>query len=194
MSRRSKLVYLLSLNAILASAVVALVTAVLTGDADSSGRLASCDTEGTTAREGFVPLNNSLGTIGEAEAYICHDIVYPREIADWRIEHISASRSGPAASVGSGLGFASVTLDYILPGGSHADLRIEVSPFHIDPILYGIVDEVEIMGAKANLIQGRDLALVILQWETDGYSFYTEARLAGGFDLPQLYAILNSIR
>jgi hypothetical protein len=192
MSRRSKLVYLLSLNAILASAIVALVTVLLT-DGSGPGDLANCGTSGEVTRESFVPLNNSLETISDAEAYICHDIVYPRDTAHWKIEHISASRSGPAAYVGRGLGFASVTLDYILPN-SRADLRIEVSPFRIDPIVYGIVDQVEVMGAEANLIQGNDPSIVIVQWEADGYSFYTEAHLDGEFDLPQLLAILNSIR
>jgi len=194
MSRRSKLVYLLSINAILASAFAALVTVLLTGGSGASQRLVNCDDEGSATRQGFVPLNEGLDTIREAEAYICHDIVYPRETAGWKIEHISASRSGPAAYVGRGNGFASVTLDYILPADNHADFRIEVSPFQIAPIEYGIVDQVEIMGAEANLIRGNDPSLVIVQWEADGYSFYVEATLAGGFDLPQLLAILNSIR
>jgi hypothetical protein len=194
MSRRSKLVYLLSLNAILASAIVALVTVLLTDGSGSSRRLANCDDDGPVTSQAFVPLNDSLETISDAEAYICHDIVYPRDTANWKMEHISASRSGPAAYVGRGLGFASVTLDYVLPRSSNADLRIEVSPFQIDPIVYGIVDQVEIMGADANVIQGNDPSVVIVQWEADGYSFYTEAHLVGEFDLPQLFAILNSIR
>ena len=194
MSRSSKLAYLLSLNAILASAIVVLVTVLLTNGSSGGERLASCDDDGLVTRQGVVPLNGSMGTIREAEAYICHDIVYPRETADWKIEHISATRSGPAAYVGRGNGFASVTLDYVLPGSTNADFRVEVSPFEIAPIMFGVVDKVEIMGAEANVIQGNDPSLVIVQWEADDYSFYAEATLAGGFDLPQLFAILNSIR
>jgi hypothetical protein len=192
-SRRTKLVYLASLNAILASALVALATVLLASGA-SPDRASRCDPDGSITREGFVPVNNALSSIAEAEDFICHDIVYPREFAGWQLEQISASRSGPAAYVGRGLGFASVTLHYTRPPGDDPALRIEVSPFRIDPIAYGVVDQVEIMGVTANLIQGPDPDLAILQWEAEGFSFYAEAKLTDGFGLPDLYAILNSIK
>lgn len=190
MSRRSKLVYLLSLNAILASAIVALVT-LLVASSQPPYRASVCAPD---AGQSTLPASDALGSVAEAEAFICHDVAYPRDTGPLELEQISASRSGPAASVGRGLGFASVTLDYALPGNEGADLRIEVSPFRIDPVLYGIVDRVEIMGAEANVIQGKDPSLFIVQWEANGFSFYTEARLAASFGLPDLYTILNSIR
>ena len=110
------------------------------------------------------------------------------------VENISASRSGPAALVGRGIGFASVTLDYTLLNEEDADMRIEVSPFVIDPVTYGIVDHVQIMDSQAKLIQGLDESHYIMQWQADGFSFYVEANLTDDFDLTQLYEILNSIR
>lgn len=194
MSRRSKLVYLWSFNAILASAVVALVT-ILLSTAGSAEHVGACGVAGESpTREGFIPVNSSFDSIAEAEAFICHDVVHPRSTPGWVMEHISASRSGPAAYVGRGLGFASVTLDYQQLNSPAADLRIEVSPYHIDPIGVGTADEVEIMGTQASLIQGLNPNHYVMQWEADGYSFYVEARLTDGFGLPELYRVLNSIR
>jgi hypothetical protein len=194
MSRRSKLVYLWSFNAILASAVVALVTILLAGGG-AAERTAACGVTGESpTQEGFLPVNSSFDSIAEAEAFICHDVVSPHSTPGWVMENISASRSGPAAYVGRGLGFASVTLDYQQLTNPDADLRIEVSPYRIDPIGNGTADQVKIMGTRANLIQGLDENHYVLQWEADGYSFYVEARLTDGFGLPELYHVLNSIR
>jgi hypothetical protein len=194
MRRRSRLIYLCSLNAILASAVVALVTIVLAGGG-SAQRTALCGgADGPATRDGFIPVNDSFDSVTAAERFICHSVAYPRSTPGWDIEHIGASRSGPAAYVGRGLGFASVTLDYMQPDNPAADLRIEVSPYHIDPVSYGIVDEVEIMGSPAKLIEGVDRTHNVMQWEAEGFSFYVEARLTDGFGLPELYKVLNSIR
>lgn len=195
MKRRSAVIYLLCLNAIVASIGVVLVTLLLTAGQPAEGRLAQCDASGDppVASGGLVPVSNALESIDEAEAFICHDIVYPREAHGWLMEQISASRSRPAADVGRGLGFASVTLDYQRLY-SDADLRIEVSPFRIDPIVYGIVGQVQIMGSQANVIQGKDPSRVYLQWEADGFSFFSEAQITDDFGLNDLYAILNSIR
>jgi hypothetical protein len=173
---------------------VALVTLLLVSGDSAADRLATCAEAGAPSfSDGFMPNSTGFESIEEAEAFICHEIVYPRATGGWIIEHVSASRSRPAADIVRGIGFASVTLDYgRIQGG--ADLRIEVSPFRIDPVLYGIVDRIEIMGAQANVIQGKDPSLFIVQWEANGFSFYTEARLAASFGLPDLYTILNSIR
>jgi len=195
LKRRSAIIYLLSFNVILASIGVALITLLLTSGDPSAGRLATCggDDNAPTASGGVIPVSNAFQSIDEAEAFICHDVIYPRDPHGWLIEHVSASRSRPARDVGRGLGFASVTLDYMRLN-SKADLRIEVSPFHIDPIEYGIVDQVQIMGSQANVIQGKDPNLVILQWEAAGFSFFTEAHTTDDFGLQDVYAILNSIR
>ena len=50
------------------------------------------------------------------------------------------------------------------------------------------------MGAQANLIRGKDPNLVVLQWQSSGYSFYSESRLTDQFSLEDLLAVLNSIR
>jgi len=122
MSRRSKLLYLWSFNAILASAVVALVTMLLASGGSSAGRAASCAAnDAPTTPESFIPVNNTFETIIGAETFICHQVAYPRSTPGWAMEHISASRSGPAAYVGRGLGFASVTLDYLQPNNRAAD-------------------------------------------------------------------------
>lgn len=194
MSHRSRLIYLCSLNAILASAIVALVTIMLAG-AGAAPRTAACSGDAAPAtRDGFIPVNDSFDSVTAAEKFICHSVAYPRSTPGWEIEHISASRSGPAAYVGRGLGFASVTFDYMQPDDRAADLRIEVSPYHIDPVVYGIVGQVEIMGSQATLIEGLDERHYVMQWEADGYSFYVEARLTDSFGLPDLYEVLNSIR
>jgi hypothetical protein len=193
-SYRTKLIYLLSFNAILASIGVVLITLLLTSGAQINSHLAICSARDDGPAD-LTPINSSFESIDEAEVFICHKVVYPRLATGWILEHISASRAGPAAYVGRGIGFASVTLDYGRLSRSSADLRIEVSPFHIDPVSYGVVDRIDIMGAKANLIQAtNDPNLVILQWEARGFSFYVEARLQDGFELDELYAILNSIR
>jgi hypothetical protein len=194
MSRRSKLIYLWSFNAIAASTVVALVTLLLASGGSSAEPAAFCGVNNApTTTDSYLPVNDSFETIIEAETFICHEVAYPRSTPGWAMEHISASRSGPAADVGRGLGFASVTFDYLRPDNRAADLRVEVSPYHIDPVAYGIIDQVKIMGSKANLIQGNDKSLFILQWEADGYSFYAEARVTDDFGLPDLYNVLNSI-
>ena len=191
MSRRSKLVYLLSLNAILASAVVALSVLIFANG--GSAEQASVCGAGEPASDRFVPSNDSFESIEEAQRFICHDIAYPRQARGWIFENISASRSAPAAVVGRGLGFASVTLDYMLLNNRGADLRLEVSPFEIDPVTYGIIDHIQIMDSQAALIQGLDENHYIMQWQANGFSFFVEAHLSGDFDLAGLYTILNSI-
>jgi hypothetical protein len=187
MSRRSKLVYLFSFNAILASAIVALVTMLATGG--SAERVFTCGASSISAEgRGFVPINNTFESITEAEAFICHEVPSPQSTPGWRMENISASRNGSKY-----VSFASVTLDYARPDDPAADLRIEVSPFHIDKLGYGIVDKVEVMGSDADLIQGLDQSHFILQWEADGFSFFVETHITPDFGLPQLYDILNSI-
>ncbi len=193
MSRRSKLVYLCSLNAILASAVVVLAV-LLFANGDSSLQAGACGPDVPSDGDRYVPTNDTFNSIAEAEDFICHDVAYPRSTPGWMVENISASRSGPAALVGRGIGFASVTLDYTLLNEEDADMRIEVSPFVIDPVTYGIVDHVQIMDSQAKLIQGLDESHYIMQWQADGFSFYVEANLTDDFDLTQLYEILNSIR
>jgi len=69
-----------------------------------------------------------------------------------------------------------------------------VSPFHIEPVTYGIIDHVKIMDSSATVIQGLDKNHYVMQWEADGFSFYVEAHLTDSFSLTQLYDILNSIR
>jgi hypothetical protein len=194
MKRRTAVIYLLSLNAILASIGVALVTLLLVSGDSAADRLATCAEAGAPSfSDGFMPNSTGFESIEEAEAFICHEIVYPRATGGWIIEHVSASRSRPAADIVRGIGFASVTLDYgRIQGG--ADLRIEVSPFRIDPIEYGIVDRVEIMGSEAKVIQGKDPTRVYLQWEAEGYSFFSEAQITADFGLEELYAVLRSIR
>ena len=193
MSTRSKLIYLVSLNAILASALVALAVVLLHDGDDERELMAGCGAQDESL-ERFVPVNDSFDSVDEAEAFICHEIAYPRQAPGWMIENISASRSGPAALVGRGVGFASVTLDYMLLNRPGADLRVEVSPFRIDDVTYGIIDHVDIMDSEAKLIQGLDDNHFILQWQANGYSFYVEAHLADGFDLHDLFTVLNSIR
>jgi hypothetical protein len=193
MSHRTKLIYLLSLNAILASALVALTTALLAGGG-SAQHAVLCSGVERSQGERFVPINNSFDSISAAEGFICHEIAYPRSTPGWEFENISASRSGPAVNVGSGYGFASVTLDYERPDDPDADLRIEVSPYRIDPIEYGIIDSVPIMGTDADLIRGVDDGHFIMQWQSRGFSFFVEAMTTDGFDLTTLFDILNSIR
>jgi hypothetical protein len=195
MKRRSLVIYLLSFNAILASIGVALLAMLLTSGGSASGQLVDCGGvygAPTTSDDTSMPTNNSFDSVADAESFICHTIIYPTDPHGWLMEHISASRSRSAADVGRGLGFASVTLDYMRLN-SDADLRIEVSPFHIDPIEYGIIDHVQIMGTDAKVIQGKDTSRVFLQWEANGYSFFTEAKLTDDFGLEDIYPILNSI-
>ena len=194
MRRRSRLIYLCSLNAILASAIVALTTIVLAGGGSLPHSAACSGADAPATRDGFIPVNDSFDSVTAAERFICHSVAYPRSTPGWEIEHISASRSGPAAYVGRGLGFASVTFDYMQPDNRAADLRIEVSPYHIDPVIYGIVGQVEIMGSQANLIAGLNQTHYVMQWEAGGFSFYVEAKLTDSFGLPELYEVLNSIR
>jgi hypothetical protein len=195
MKRRSLVIYLASFNVILASIGVALLTLLLTSGGSASGQLADCGIaqNPSSASGADIPTNNSFDSVAEAETFICHSIIYPGNTHGWLMEHISASRSRSAADVGRGIGFASVTLDYMRLN-SDADLRIEVSPFHIDPIEYGIVDHVQIMGGDAKVIQGEDTSRVFLQWEANGFSFFTEAKLTDDFGLEDIYPILNSIR
>ena len=194
MSRRSKLVYLWSLNAIMASAVV--VLGMLLFEKDNSAYLAGlcggADEPKTADR--FITTSDTFYSIGEAERFICHDVAYPRQPRGWLVENISATRSAPAAFIGRGIGFASVTLDYMQLNNEAADLRLEVSPFEIDPVTYGIIDHIPIMDSQATLIQGLNASHYILQWQADGFSFYVEANLADDFGLTELYDILNSIR
>jgi hypothetical protein len=193
MSRRSKLVYLCSLNAILAAILVALATALIAGRDLSHQPTVICGGMETSESGRFIPVNNSFDSITSAEAFICHEVPYPRSTQGWEFEHISASRSGPAVNVGRGIGFASVTLDYLQPDDPDADMRIEVSPFAIDAITYGIVDQVEVMGAAADLIRGSRDGQFILQWRADGFSFFVEALTTDDFNLEDLFEILNSI-
>lgn len=194
MSRRSKLIYLWSFNTILAAAVVALVTLLIASGGSAEHAVFCGDNGAGTTRDSYLPTSGTFASIEEAQTFICHEVAHPRSTPGWTVENISASRSGPAASVGRGDGFASVTLDYSRPNNPTADLRIEVSPYHIDPIVYGIVDQVEIMGTQANLIEGLDGNHYVMQWEAGGFSFYVEARLTDSFGLPDLYEVLNSIR
>lgn len=194
MRRRSVIISLVAFNLVVASLGMALVTLLLTSGEGASSRDVACnDDAGVPSISGpLVPVNSALDSIEEAEAFICHRIAYPRDAGRWTLEHISASRSAPAAAIARGRGFASVTLDYELRR-SEADLRVEVSPFHIEPVIYGIVDEVRIMGAPANVIQSNEPGLVMLQWEADGYSFFVHAELTADFTLDEVYEILNSI-
>jgi hypothetical protein len=198
--RRFKLICLLSFNAIAASIIVALVTILLTSnDKEPSALQVACLEDNDISATGAGQLTGDRGfeTIEEAEAFICHRIAYPRDPKGWLIEDLSAVRRAPPHEIAQGRGFASVTLNYRLAKGNaslrNADLRIEVSPFAIDPVTYGIVDRVKIMGAKADVIRGDDPNLVILQWRSSGYSFYTEARLSDDFSLDDLLTVLNTI-
>jgi hypothetical protein len=197
---RLKLICLLSFNAIAASIIVALVTILLASSEKGPSALqVACLEDNDTSATGAGQLTGDRGfeTIGEAEAFICHRIAYPRDPKGWLIEDISAVRRAPPREIAQGNGFASVTLNYRLARGNTSlrdtDLRIEVSPFAIDPVTYGIVDRVKIMGAKADVIRGHDPNLVILQWRSSGYSFYTEARLSNDFSLNDLLTVLNTI-
>jgi hypothetical protein len=194
MKRRTVVIYLFSLNAMLIALGVALVTLLLTSAGSASELTSACAEDGASAdSSALLPVSRGFESIPEAETFICHQIVYPRKTEGWSIENISASRSRPPADIVRGVGFASVTLDYARLQGS-GDLRVEVSPFRISSIDYGIVDRVEIMGAEAKVIQGKDHSWVYLQWEARGYSFYTEAHLTDDFGLADLYAILRSIK
>jgi hypothetical protein len=192
--RRLKLISLISFNAIAAAIVVALLTILLTStDEQPSALQTAClDDSGASAAGGQLAADRGFGTMEEAEAFICHRIAYPRDLRGWMIEDISAVRRPSTREVAQGRGFASVTLNYML-GRTAADMRIEVSPFAIDPVTFGIVDRVNIMGTWADLIRGKDHNLVILQWRSSGYSFYTEAKLTDEFSLDELLAVLNSI-
>jgi hypothetical protein len=197
---RFKLICLLSFNAIAAAIIVALVTILLTSaEAGPSALQVACLEDNDTSATGAGQLAGDRGfeTIEEAEAFICHRIAYPRDPKGWLMEDISAVRRASTREIAQGYGFASVTLNYRLAKGNtelrNADLRIEVSPFAIDPVTFGIVDQVKIMGAKADLIRGKDANHVILQWRSSGYSFYTEARLTDDFSLTDLLAVLNTI-
>ena len=194
MGRRSKLVYLWSLNAILAAMVVAMLTALI-ADRDSSGQptVICGGMPDIESGQRFIPVNNSFDSITSAEVFICHEVAYPRSTRGWEFENISASRSGPAVNVGRGIGFASVTLDYMNPDAPDADMRIEVSPFAIEQITYGIVDQVEIMGAEADLIRGSTDGQFVLQWRAGGFSFFVDALTTEDFELVDLFEILNSI-
>jgi hypothetical protein len=195
MSRRSKLIGLWSLNTILAAVIVALVTVVFTSGGNSTPAALACGDPIAPAEDAaFVPTSQSFDTVEEAEAFICHQVAYPHSTPGWTYELISASRSGPAAYVGRGIGFASITLDYMQPNNPAADMRVEISPYQIAPVTYGIVDQVELMGSQANLIQGNQPDYYILQWEAKGFSFYVETHLTDDFRLPDLYDVLNSIR
>jgi hypothetical protein len=194
---RLQLICLLSFDAIAAAIVVALVTILVTSAGQGPSPLqAACLDDGTSA-VGRLGGDRGFESIEGAEAYICHEIAYPRDPKGWLMEDISAMRRASTRELGRGQGFASVTLNYRLTHGNvpirNADMRIEVSPFTIDPVTYGIVGHVKIMGARADLIRGKDPNLVILQWRSRGYSFYTEARLSPDFSLDDLLTILNTI-
>ena len=200
MARRRALIFLLSFNAIAASIVVALVTVLLTSS--SGHQLSALQTacleggpaDASASDSSTVTGSEIFETVDAAEAFICHHIVYPRNLKGLSVEYISASRLAPARDIVQGHGFASITLDYKLAGNAGTDLRVEVSPFEIDPVTFGIVDQVKIMGVDANLIRGKDPNLVVLQWQSSGYSFYSEARLTAQFSMTDLLAVLNSIR
>lgn len=192
---RLKLISLLSFNAIAAAVIVALLTILLTSQEEQASALQiACleDSGAAAAGVGQLAADRSFQTIEEAEAFICHRIAYPRDPNGWLVEDISAMRRPSTREIAQGRGFASVTLNYVL-GRTGADLRIEVSPFAIDPVTFGIVDQVRIMDTKADLILGKDPNHVILQWRSSGYSFYTEAQLTPEFTLEDLFAVLNSI-
>jgi hypothetical protein len=192
---RLKLISLLSFNAIAAAVIVAQVTFLLSSkdEGPSALQLACLDDSGASATgAGQLAGDRGFATVEEAETFICHRIAYPRDLNGWLIEDISAMRRSTARDTALGQGFASVTLNYVL-GRSKADLRIEVSPFAIDRVEYGVIDKVRIMGATAELIKGLDSNHVILQWRSNGYSFYTEARLTDEFSMADLLAVLNSI-
>ena len=197
---RFQLICLLSFNAIAAAIVVALVTILLTStETGPSALQVACleDNDASATGAGQLAGDRGFESIEEAESYICHRIAYPRDPKGWLMEDISAMRRPSPREIAQGRGFASVTLNYRLAKGNislrNADLRIEVSPFAIDPVTYGIVDHVKIMGARADVIRGDDPNLVILQWRSSGYSFYTEARLSADFSLEDLFAVLNTI-
>jgi len=192
---RLKIISLISFNAIAAAIIVALLTILLTAKDDQASalKIACLDDSGAgTSGAGQLTSDRGFKTMEEAEAFICHRIAYPRDTRGWLIEDISAVRKPSTRAVAQGQGFASVTLNYVL-GRTAADMRIEVSPFAIDPVTFGIVDRVSIMGTWADLIRGKDHNLVILQWRSSGYSFYTEAKLTDEFSLDDLLAVLNSI-
>jgi hypothetical protein len=192
---RLKLISLLAFNAIAAALVVALVTVLLTSQAPRTSALQlACLDDGGASAAGADQLaaDRSFETVDEAEAFICHHIAYPRNPDGWLYEDISAVRRAPTHEIAQGRGFASVTLNYTLGRTNPADLRIEVSPFAIDPVTFGVVDQVKVMDSRADLIRGKDPDHVILQWRSSGYSFYT-ARLTPDFSLQDLLSILNSI-
>jgi hypothetical protein len=193
---RLKLISLLSFNAVAAALIVALVTILLTSQDPqplSALEIACLEERGAAETGGGLSPDSNFETVADAEAYICHRIAYPQDLGDWRIEDISAVRRPSAREVAERRGFASVTLNYVL-GRSKADLRIEVSPFAIQPAEFGIVDRVPVMDTKAELIEGMDRpGHVVLQWRSSGYSFYTEAQLTDEFSLEDLLAVLNSI-
>ncbi len=71
MSRRSKLVYLWSFNAILASALVVLGVVLLANDG-SAGRVIACGGDEPADGERFIPANDCFDSITAAKDFICH--------------------------------------------------------------------------------------------------------------------------
>lgn len=193
---RLKLISLLSFNAIAAALVVALVTVLLTSkekDELTPLQAACLQDSSPPAASRQLTSDGNFDSVDEAEAFICHEIAYPRDPQGWVYEDISAVRRASPRWIARGYGFASITLNYTLGRANPADLRIEVSPFEIAPVTYGIVDRILIRDAHADLIYGKEPGHVILQWRNDGYSFYTEAKLTPEFTLDDLMAVLNSI-
>jgi hypothetical protein len=189
---RLKLISLVCFNAVAAALVVALLTVLLTSDRQQplEAQMACLQEAGAFRGAGVLGGDRGFRTIEEAEAFICHEILYPRDPKGWLMEDISATRRAPTPD--RLVPFTSVTLNYQLDRRG-PDLRIEVSPTVIEPVRFGIIDHLELMGTTADLIRGLDENHVILQWRARGYSFYTEARLDVGFTFNDLLAVLKTI-
>jgi hypothetical protein len=189
---RLKLISLLCFNVVAAALVVALLTVLFTSSREQplEAQMACLQEAGAFTGAGVLGGDRGFRTIEEAEAFICHEIAYPRDPKGWLMEDISATRRAPTPE--RPVPFTSITLNFQLDRRG-PDLRIEVSPTVIEPVRFGIIDNVDLMGTKADLIRGIDADHVILQWRARGYSFYTEARLDSGFTFTDLLAVLRTI-
>jgi hypothetical protein len=140
----------------------------------------------------FVPRVESFATRQEAEAFICHQVPYPRQTAGMTLQGVVVTRNTNLGNLIEGTGSANVALDYGFGAGpARLTLAAILPGYSATPAQGG--EPITLQGTQATLQEasGDDVAVI---WDKGNFHFVAHGRLGDDFPLEDLLQILESVR
>jgi hypothetical protein len=144
------------------------------------------------ANGNFIPRVESFDTRQEAEAFICHEVPYPRDTAGMTLSNVVVTRNSNLGKLIEGTGFATVSLDYAFDDGpARLTLDATIPIGALPPAEDG--EPITVQGEKATLTEAPDDE-VYVTWDKGSFHFVAHGRLGDDLQLEDLLRILESVR